>query len=81
MKFMLVIPTDLAVKTSKRSEQRDAAKRLLVELARNPEEASKFLRSLANSGDFLVRAWERTPATDRVEETPAGTAVTPTIES
>lgn len=81
MKFMLVIPVDLDVNTSKRSEQRAAAKRNLVNLARDPQKASAYLRELADTDNFLVRAHEATPAKDRTANAAPGAAVTPAIES
>lgn len=74
MKFMLVIPVELDVKTTKRQEHRDAAERKMIELARNG--ASEFLRNIANKGDFLVRSWEKTPAVAREAKATPSTANT-----
>lgn len=79
MKFMLVIPVDLEVQTTKRSEIKAAMKRKLVELARNG--ASEFLRQAANTDGFLVRANEAIPGQDRKDTPVTAPAVTPAIES
>lgn len=79
MKFMLVIPVELNVETTKRTEHRAAMKRKLVELARTG--GSEFLRHAADTDDFLVRNFEATPAKTREATNTTQTAVTPAIES
>ncbi len=79
MKFMLVIPVELNVETTKRTEHRAAMKRKLVELARGG--AGEFLRKAADEDNFLVRNFEPTPAKNRDAAPATQTAVTPAIES
>lgn len=62
MKFLLCVPVDLEIPDTKRATIKSAAKRLLVDLARNPDRVTAMMRTAADTEDFLARAPEPTYA-------------------
>lgn len=64
MKFMIHIPVDLEIADTRRATIKSAGNRFLIELARDPEKAAKWLRDAVNTGEAKTRAVESAPATE-----------------
>ena len=59
MKMMLCVEIDVDITSTRRAEIKKAVERRLVELARMEKEPGQYLRNLADTGAFLVRAPEQ----------------------
>jgi len=60
MKFLICIPVELTIKSTKRSEIKSAGKAHLLKMARDPAAAAQMCRDMVNQDNFLVRAYEET---------------------